>query len=102
MFLEHCFRRVITEGVLVFVIPVTALGACARLLASQFERICMLRLERPECARFEQIVAFGERKKSHARGDVNGADALVRASFHLNLIPAVRRGSGAGRTECGP
>ena len=37
-FLEHCFRWVITEGVLVFVIPVTALGASARRVASQFEQ----------------------------------------------------------------
>jgi hypothetical protein len=91
VFLEHCFRWVITEGVLVFVIPVTALGACARLLASQFERIGVFRLEHPECARFKQIVVFGKRKKSHARGDADGADALVRASFHLNLIPALNQ-----------
>jgi hypothetical protein len=45
VFLEHCFRWVITEGVLVFVIPVTVLGACARLPASQFERISVFRLE---------------------------------------------------------
>jgi hypothetical protein len=38
-FLEHCFRWVIAEGVLVFVIPVTALTSCARLQASQFEQL---------------------------------------------------------------
>lgn len=89
VFLEHCFRWVTAEGVLAFVIPVTALGACARLLASQFERISMFRFRHPECARFKQIVVFGKRKKSHARGDTDGADGLVRASFHLNLIPAL-------------
>src|SRR5271157_1345355 len=56
VFLEHCFRWVITEGVLVFVIPVTVLGACARLVASQFERISVFRLEHPESVRFKQIV----------------------------------------------
>ena len=91
VFLEHCFRWALTEGVLVFVIPFTVLGACARLLASQFERISVFRLEHPECARFKQIVVFGTRKKSHTRGDANGADALVRASFHPNLIPALNQ-----------
>ena len=91
VFLEHCFRWVITEGVLVFVIQVTALGACARLFASQFERISVFRFEHPECARFKQVVVFGKRKKSHARGDPNGADALVRASFHPNLIAALNQ-----------
>ena len=35
VFLDHCYRWVMTEGVLVFVIPTTALGPCARLLAGQ-------------------------------------------------------------------
>ena len=91
VFLEHCFRWVISEGVLVFVIPVAVLGACARLLASQFERISVFRLEHPESARFKQIVVFGNRKKAHARGDPNGAEALMRAGYHLNLIPALNQ-----------
>ena len=89
VFLEHCFRWVTTEGVLVFVIPAIVLGACARLLASQFERISVFRLEHSESARFKQIVVFGKRKKAHARGDPDGADALVHARYHLNLIPAL-------------
>jgi Uncharacterised methyltransferase family (DUF6094) len=70
------------------VIPVTALGACARLLAGQFERLSVFRLEDPECVRFKQIVVFGKRKKSQ-RGDPKGADALLRAHCHLNSIPAL-------------
>ena len=80
VFLDHCFRWVVSEGVLVFVIPVTVLGASARLLASQFERLSVFRLEDPECIRFKQIVVFGKRKRSHARGDPNGADALIHAN----------------------
>lgn len=34
VFLEHCYRWVRTDGVLVFVIPITALNSCARLLAT--------------------------------------------------------------------
>src|SRR5271157_3858871 len=41
VFLEHCYRWVNTEGVLVFVVPAPAVGTCARLLASQFDRICV-------------------------------------------------------------
>jgi hypothetical protein len=87
VFLEHCYRWVIADGVLVFVIPVTVLSACARLLASQFERIGIFRLTHPECVRFKQMVLFGKRKKSHARGDPASAEALVRASYHQELIP---------------
>jgi Uncharacterised methyltransferase family (DUF6094) len=90
VFLEHCFRWVIAEGVLVFVIPVTVLSACARLLASQFERIGVFRLTHPECVRFKQVVLFGSRKKSHVRGDPGGAEALVHTSYHQELIPPLR------------
>lgn len=92
VFLEHCFRWVTTEGVLVFVIPVSVLGACARLIAAQFERIGVFRLDHPESVRFKQIVVFGTRKRAHLRGDPNGADALIRAGYHPNLIPALNQG----------
>src|SRR5262249_10191570 len=55
-------------------------------LISQFERIGVFRLRHPECVRFKQVVLFGKRKKLHARGDYAGAEALVRASYHQELI----------------
>src|SRR5271165_3510534 len=36
VFLEHCYRWVTTDGVLVFVVPAPAVGTCASLQASQF------------------------------------------------------------------
>ncbi|HVZ16021.1 MAG TPA: DUF6094 domain-containing protein [Terriglobales bacterium] len=89
VFLDHCYRWVATDGVLVFVISTTALGPCARLLASQFERLSVFRLEHPECIRFKQVVVFGKRKKTHLRGDPRGADVLVRAGHHPNDIPTL-------------
>src|SRR5205807_8650519 len=41
----------------------------------------------PECVRYKRMVLSGKRKKSHARGDPAGAEALVRASYHQELIP---------------
>ena len=87
VFLDHCYRWVMTDGILVFVIPTTALGQCARLLASQFDGLSIFRLEHPESVRFKQVVVFGKRKKSHLRGDPKGADSLVRAGYHPNDIP---------------
>ncbi|PYV55453.1 MAG: hypothetical protein DMG97_40585 [Acidobacteria bacterium] len=91
VFLEHCYRWIRTEGVLVFVIPVNALNSCARLLASQFDRINVFRLEHPDCVRFHQIVFFGTRKKSHARGEPQGADALLHAGYRPSSLPPLNK-----------
>lgn len=89
VFLEHCYRWLMTGGVLAFVIPVVALGPCARLLASQFERLRIYRLEHPESARFNQVVMFGKRKKASQRGDPAGAEVIVRAGFRPESIPVL-------------
>src|ERR1035438_9775887 len=60
VFLEHCYRWVSSEGVLVFVVPAPAVGTCARLLASQFDRLSFFRLEHPESIRFNQVVVRSE------------------------------------------
>jgi hypothetical protein len=89
VFLEHCYRWIKTDGVLVFVVPSTALAPCARLLASQFDRITVWRLEHPESARFHQIVIFGQRKKAHARGEPKGAELLIRTGTRPGEIPVL-------------
>jgi hypothetical protein len=90
VFLEHCYRWVKADGVLIFVIPVAALHPCARLLASQFDHISVFRLEHPECVRFHQIVLFATRRKAHARGEPKGVDALLRAGYRPNSIPVLK------------
>ena len=87
VFLEHCYRWVRTDGVLVFVVPSLALAPCARLLASQFDHVTVWRLEHPESVRFRQVAIFGRRKKAHARGEPKGAELLIRAGTKYELIP---------------
>ena len=91
VFLEHCYRWVTSEGVLVFVVPAPAVGTCARLLASQFDRLSVFRLEHPESVRFNQVVVFGRRKKSHLRGEPKGADDLLRIAYKPYLLPALNQ-----------
>jgi hypothetical protein len=91
VFLEHCYRWVRTDGVIVFVIPATALNSCARLLASQFDRLTVFRLRHPECVRFHQLVIFGSRKRSHIRGEPRGMDAVIRVGYRPNSIPPLNK-----------
>lgn len=97
VFLEHCYRWIQTDGVLVFVIPVNALNPCARLLASQFDRLSVFGLEHPECVRFHQVVIFGTRKRPHARGEPLGVEDLLRAGYRPNLILPLNRSAVAVR-----
>jgi hypothetical protein len=91
VFLEHCYRWVTSEGVLVFVVPAPAVGTCARLLASQFDRLCAFRLGHPESVRFNQVVVFGRRKKAHLRGEPKGADDLLRIAYKPHLLPVLNQ-----------
>src|SRR5271157_5081452 len=91
VFLEYCYRWVTGEGVLVFVVPAPAVGTCARLLTSQFDRICVFRLEHRESVRFNQVVLFGRRKKAHLRGEPKGADELLRIAYKRHLLPVLNQ-----------
>jgi len=84
VFLEHTYRWLKADGVLIFVIPQQRLTKCARLLAEQFTDIRVLRLTEPECVQYKQIVLLAIRRKRHARlsdaaliGDTRFLEAAV-------------------------
>ncbi len=65
-FLRMTLPYLIPGGVLVYIIPQNRLDkAIARLLASRFERIHVLRFPDPEYADFRQVVVFGVKKASN-------------------------------------
>jgi hypothetical protein len=67
VFLEHTYRWMKPEGILVFVIPQPRLKACARLLADHFKDIRVFRLTEAECAQYKQIAILAVRRKRHER-----------------------------------
>jgi len=75
----------------VFVVPAPAVGTCARLLASQFDRISVFRMEHPESVLFSQVVVFARRKKAHLRGEPKGADELLRIAYKPQLLPVLNQ-----------
>jgi len=68
LFLEHTYRWLVPEGVLVFVIPFERLYDCAGVLGSHFGRLIVLRMTDEESVRFRQIVVLGVRR--NIRGTV--------------------------------
>jgi uncharacterized methyltransferase DUF6094 len=75
----------------VFVVPAPAVGTCARLLTSQFDRISVFRMEHPESVRFNQVVVLGRRKKVHLRGEPKGVEELLRIAYKPHLLPVLNQ-----------
>ena len=67
VFLEHTYRWLVTDGVLILVIPFERLHDCAGVLSSHFTRLNVFRMTDPESVQYRQIAVLG------IRCDVRGA-----------------------------
>ena len=62
LFLDHTYRWLVPEGVLILVVPFERLHECAGALSSHFSRLSVLRMADEESVRFRQIAVFGVRR----------------------------------------
>ena len=62
LFLDHTYRWLMPEGVLILIIPFERLYDCAGVLASHFGRLSVLRMTDEESTRFRQIAVLGLRQ----------------------------------------
>ena len=67
IFLQHTYRWLKCEGVLLFVISQPRIQPCARLLAEHFRDIRTYRLTAPDSLRFKQVAILAVRRKRHDR-----------------------------------
>ena len=63
VFLEHTYRWLAMEGVLVLVIPFERLHDCAGILSSHFAALSVLRMTDPESVQYRQIAVLGIRRE---------------------------------------
>ncbi len=72
VFLEHTYRWLKPEGVLVFIIPQPQLRVCARILSEHFTDLSIYRLTEPATVLYKQIAILGVRRKrqQHLRDSV--------------------------------
>jgi hypothetical protein len=62
LFLDHTYRWLVPEGVLVLVIPFERLYDCVGVLGSHFGKLSVLRMTDEESVRFRQIAVLGIRR----------------------------------------
>ncbi len=79
VFLEHTYRWLVMEGILVFVIPFERLHDCAGILSSHFTALNVFRMTAPESVQYRQIAILG------VRHDVRGT-ALEKNKRQLQNI----------------
>jgi hypothetical protein len=110
LFLEHTFRWLVMEGVLVLVIPFERLHECAGILSSHFTGLNIFRMTDDESVRFRQIAVLGVRQNVRGVAVEETRRQLQRispyGSFHAlpELTPeairsARRLASAVGRME---
>ena len=83
IFLQHTYRWLKCEGVLLLVIPQQRIQPCARLLAEHFRDIRVYRLTVAESVRFKQVAILAVRRKRHDR---LRDSALVEITHYLERL----------------
>jgi hypothetical protein len=63
LFLEHTYRWLVEDGVLLMVVPQARLDSSIPLLAENFADLRVFRLTDPESERFDQVALLGVRKR---------------------------------------
>ncbi len=67
LFLEHCYRWLRPNGVLVMVVPFDQIHNCRSVLTTQFRDKAIYRLTASESVRYQQAVLFGSRRTRRER-----------------------------------
>ena len=95
LFLEHTFRWLVPEGVLILVIPFERLKDCEGILSSHFARLSVLRLTDEESVRFRQVVVVGLRRNMRGSALESNSRQLKKISPYgsLNELPTLEPGA---------
>jgi hypothetical protein len=103
VFLEHTYRWLVMDGVLILIIPFERLHDCAGVLSSHFSNLNVFRMTDPESAQYRQIAVLGIRRdvrgsalESNRRqlqkispyGSFTGLPELHEAACTPYLVPA--------------
>jgi hypothetical protein len=86
LFLEHTFRWLAVDGVLVLVIPFERLHECAGILSSHFTRLNIFRMTDEESVRFGQIAVLGVRRNVRGAAVEEAKKRLQRISPYGSIL----------------
>jgi hypothetical protein len=95
VFLEHTYRWLALEGVLVLVIPFERLRDCAGILSSHFAGLNLFRMTDPESVQYRQIAVLGIRRDIRGAAVENNKRNLQSIGLYGSFLqlPELRPGS---------
>jgi hypothetical protein len=86
VFLEHTYRWLAMEGVLILVIPFERLHDCTGILSSHFARLAVFRMTDPDSVPYRQIAVLGLRHDVRGAAVENNKRQLLRVGLYGSLL----------------
>ncbi len=95
VFLEHTYRWLRMEGVLVLVIPFERLHDCTGILSSHFASLKVFRMTDPDSVQYRQIAAFGVRHEVRGSAVENNKRQLHSVGLYGSFLELAELQPGA-------
>ena len=86
VFLEHTYRWLRMEGVLILVIPFERLHDCTGILSSHFTSLKVFRMTDPDSVQYRQIAVFGVRHEVRGSAVENNKRQLHSTGFYGSFL----------------
>ena len=95
VFLEHTYRWLAMDGVLILVIPFERLHDCAGILASHFTQLAVLRMTDEESVKYRQIALLGLRRDVRGAAVENNKRQLLSVGLYGSFLglPELQQGA---------
>ncbi|MGC2225077.1 MAG: DUF6094 domain-containing protein [Methylocella sp.] len=95
VFLEHTYRWLRMEGVLILVIPFERLHDCTGILSSHFSSLNVFRMTDPDSVQYRQIVVFGVRREVRGAAVENNKRQLHSTGLYGSFLKLAELQTGA-------
>jgi hypothetical protein len=95
VFLEHTFRWLRVEGVLILVIPFERLHDCSGILSSHFTSLKVFRMTDPDSVQYRQIAVFGVRHEVRGSAVENNKRQLHSIGLYGSFLELTELQPGA-------
>ena len=95
VFLEHTYRWLRMDGVLILVIPFERLHDCTGILSSHFAGLSVFRMTDPDSVQYRQIAVFGVRREVRGSAVENNRRQLHSIGLHGSFLELAELQPGA-------